>query len=126
MEGIRQWGRTHLDDGSVEENSGLGKAINYLNKHFDGLTAFCRIPGAQLDNNKMENQLKLVIRDRKNAMFRKTQTGADIGDVVTSLIATCAEAGTNVFDYFIRLQREHKQVKLTPAQYLPWNFTPPE
>ena len=125
LEGLRQWGRTHLDDGSVEENSGLGKAINYLNKHFDGLTAFCRIPGAQLDNNRMENQLKLVIRDRKNAMFRKTQTGADIGDIVTSLIATCAESGTNVFDYFIWLQQEHEQVKLNPKHYLPWNFKPP-
>ena len=125
MEEIRQWGQTHLDNDTVEQNSGLGKAIAYLNKHFDGLTAFCRIPGAQLDNNKMENQLKLVIRDRKNAMFRKTQTGADIGDVITSLIATCAEAGTNVFDYFIRLQREHEKVKVNPKDYLPWDFKPP-
>lgn len=125
MEEIRQWGQSHLDDDTIEENSGLGKAIQYLNNHFDGLTAFCRIPGAQLDNNKMENQLKLVIRDRKNAMFRKTQTGADIGDVITSLIATCAEAGVNVFDYFIHLQREHENVKLNPKHYLPWNFKPP-
>lgn len=124
MRSIRQWGQAHLDNDTVEQNSGLGKAISYLDRHFDGLTAFCRVPGAQLDNNKMENQLKLVIRDRKNAMFRKTQTGADIGDVVTSLIASCAEAGTNVFDYFIHLQREHKHVKSTPEHYLPWNFKP--
>ena len=92
MMSIKHWGQTHLDNETVEHNSGLGKAIAYLNNHFDGLTTFCRIPGAQLDNNKMESQLKLVIRDRKNAMFRKTQAGADIGDVITSLIATCAEA----------------------------------
>ena len=75
MENIRQWGKTHMNNGTVEENSGPGKAIQYHDKHFDGLTAFCRIPGAQPDNNKMENQLKLVIRDRKNAMFRKTHGG---------------------------------------------------
>jgi transposase len=125
MKSIRQWGQTHLDNDTVEQNSGLGKAMTYLNKHFDGLTAFCRVPGAVLDNNKMENQLKLMIRDRKNAMFRKTQTGADIGDVVTSLIATCAEAGINVFDYFIHIQREHENVKSNPADYLPWDFKPP-
>ena len=125
IKSVQDWGLAHLNDETVEQNSGLGKAINYLNNHFGGLTAFCRIPGARLDNNKMENQLKLVIRDRKNAMFRKTQTGADIGDVITSLIATCAEAGTNVFDYFIHLQREHENVKSNPEHYLPWNFKLP-
>ena len=78
----------HPDDNTSEENSSLGKEIRYLNNHFDGMTAFCRIPSAQLDNNKMENQFKRVIIDRKNTMFRKTHTGADIGDVITSLIAT--------------------------------------
>ena len=57
----------------------------------------------------MESQLKLVIRDRKNTMFRKTQAGADIGDVITSLLATCAEVGINVFDYFIRFNGNMKK-----------------
>lgn len=125
MNEINAWGQAHLDNETVEANSGLGKAISYFINHFEGLTAFCHIPGAQLDNNIMENQLKLVIRDRKNAMFRKTQTGADIGDVITSLIATCAQAGVNVMEYFIHLQREHQQVQAQPEQYLPWNFKRP-
>jgi hypothetical protein len=35
----------------VEPNSGLGKAITYLLRHWKGLTAFLREAGAPLDNN---------------------------------------------------------------------------
>lgn len=122
MAEIRAWGRQHLHDGSVEENSGLGKAIRYFDKHYEGLTCFCTVPGAQLDNNLMEAELKLVVRDRKNAMFHKTLSGASIGDVITSIIATASWAGINIFDYLNTLQREQNAVKLTPENYLPWNY----
>ncbi|MCW8336745.1 IS66 family transposase, partial [Vibrio paucivorans] len=105
METIRSWGETELTLGNVEENSGLGKAISYFNKHYDGLTAFCHLEGGQLDNNKAEQALKLVARNRKNAMFHKTQAGASIGDVVMGMIATAAETGVNVLDYFNTVQR---------------------
>lgn len=122
MAEIRAWGCQHLLDGSVEENSGLGKAIRYFDKHYEGLTCFCTVPGAQLDNNLMEAELKLVVRDRKNAMFHKTLSGASIGDVITSIIATASWAGINIFDYLNTLQREQDAVKLTPENYLPWNY----
>ncbi|AJR06218.1 putative transposase IS66 [Photobacterium gaetbulicola Gung47] len=64
-----------------------------LHKHYEGLTAFFRIEGAQLDNKRTEQSLKLVARNRtrKNVMFHKTQAGAGIADVVMSIIATSAE-----------------------------------
>jgi transposase len=66
--------------------------------------------------------LKIVVRDRKNAMFHKTLLGATIRDVITSMIATGSEAGVNVMDYFTLLQREQKQAKSHPENYLPWNY----
>lgn len=122
MAEIRAWGQQKLTDRLVEENSGLGKAIRYFNKHYEGLTRFCWVAGAQLDNNLMEAELKLVVRDRKNAMFHKTLSGASIGDVVTSIIATASWAGVNIFDYLNTLQREQDKVKLAPEKYLPWNY----
>ncbi|WP_447064944.1 IS66 family transposase [Vibrio alginolyticus] len=122
MEQIREWGETELNRGRVEENSGLGKAIGYFNKHYDGLSAFCHIEGAPIDNNKAEQALKLVARNRKNAMFHKTQAGASIADVVMGMIATSAEAGINVLDYFNTLQRKQGEVKANPQQFLPWNY----
>ena len=35
----------------TEPNSGLGKAISYLLRHWTKLTLFLRQPGAPLDNN---------------------------------------------------------------------------
>ena len=122
MEELLAWGQAKLDDGAVEENSGLGQAIRYFIKHYEGLTAFCRIEGAQLDNNLMEGQLKLVVRNRKNAMFHKTLAGASVADVVTSMIATASWAGLNVFDYFNTLQRQQQDVKAQPERFLPWNY----
>ncbi|MFT4806748.1 MAG: transposase [Paraglaciecola sp.] len=78
--------------------------------------------GAKLDNNAIEAMLKIVVRDRKNAMFHKTLLGATIGDVITSMIATGSEAGINVMDYFTLLQREHEHAKAEPEKYLPWNY----
>ncbi|VAW64641.1 hypothetical protein MNBD_GAMMA10-529 [hydrothermal vent metagenome] len=122
MERIKRWGEAHLQNETVEENSGLGEAIRYFNKHYKGLTRFCEIEGAQLDNNRMEAQLKLVVRDRKNAMFHKTLAGAAIGDVITSMIATASQVNINVFEYFNWLQQAHKKVVLDPEYYLPWNY----
>lgn len=119
---IKLWGETHLSEGSIEENSGLGKAIRYFIKHYAGLSCFCRISGVKLDNNQIEAMLKIVVRDRKNAMFHKTLLGATIGDVITSMIATGSEAGINVFEYFTVLQRDQEKVKTHPANYLPWNY----
>jgi len=122
MARIKRWGEEALQNETVEANSGLGKAIGYFIKHYEGLVSFCKIEGAQLDNNLMEAQLKLVVRDRKNAMFHKTLSGAAIGDVITSMIATANQANINVFDYFNCLQRENERVIADPEYYLPWNF----
>jgi transposase len=122
MAEIKQWGENHFDKETVEENSGLGKAIKYFINHYDGLTRFCTTEGAYLDNNRVEAMLKITVRDRKNAMFRKTLAGASVGDVLTSMIATGSEAGINVFEYFTVLQENKDDVKRAPQNYLPWNY----
>ena len=127
MEEIRAWGATQLENNEVggspvEANSGLGKAIRYFDKHFDGLTRFCTQEGARIDNNAMERHLKLVVRNRKNANFYKTAAGAAIGDVLTSVIATSAEAQINVFDYLNAIQQHKDKAAANPAQWLPWNY----
>lgn len=122
MAKIRAWGKKKLEDDSVEENSGLGKAIRYFEKHYEGLTQFCTCVGAKIDNNIMEQQIKLVVRNRKNASFFRSSVGADVGDIITSVLATAARAGVNLFDYLNALQRNSENVKKNPDQWLPWNY----
>ncbi len=86
------------------------------------MSLFCQIEGAPLDNNRMEQALKLIIRGRKNALFFKTPAGAAIADVITSVVATAYQAGINAFDYLVALQRHAETVKRQPEQWLPWNY----
>jgi transposase len=122
MEQLRDGFQRQLDSGDVEANSGLGQAIGYFLRHYAGLTAFCRFEAAPLDNNPLEQALKLVIRGRKNALFFKTPAGAAIADVITSVVATAHHAGINTFDYLIALQRHADAVKAQPERWLPWNY----
>ena len=122
MEGLRDWGRTQLAEGKVEANSGLGTAIKYLDNHFEGLTAFCYHEGAPLDNNFMEGVFKFIANSRKNFYFYKTLAGAQVGDAITSIIATCEANGVNAFDYLVAIQRYHFEVSRDAKAWLPWNY----
>lgn len=122
MRTIHAWGERQLAEGVVEANSGLGKAIRYFLNHFEGLTCFCTVEGARLDNNAMEATLKLIVRGRKNFSFYRTLAGAAISDVITSMIATCVRAQINPFDYFNALQRHQTRVSASPQDWLPWNY----
>jgi hypothetical protein len=89
MEGLRQWMENQFAEHKTEPNSGLGKAISYLLRHWTKLTLFLRQKGAPLDNNIVERALKKAILHRKNALFYKTMNGARVGDLYMSLIHTC-------------------------------------
>ena len=112
------WGQQRL----VEPNSGLGKALRYLLKHWQELTLFLRKAGAPLDNNLCEQILKRAILHRKGSMFYKTVTGAETGDIYMSLIHTCRLCDVNPFDYLNALQQRAQEVIDAPARWLPWNF----
>ena len=116
------WSQRQINDRLVEPNSALGKAYNYLINHQVGLLAFTRIEGAGLDNNLMENALRIIVLGRKNYLHFKEQIGAKVADIITSVCATAEASGANCFDYLVSLQRYAENVKASPDQFLPWNY----
>jgi hypothetical protein len=122
MEKLKAWLIEQFDEKKVEPNSGLGKAISYMLKHWEPLTLFLRVPKAPLDNNLCEQVLKQAILHRKNALFYKTEHGAYIGDLFMSLIHTCNLARVNSFQYLTILQKHSSEVFKNPQQWLPWNY----
>jgi len=119
---LKQWMRRQFDDHEVEPNSGLGEAMQYMLRHWEGLTLFLRVAGAPLDNNVCERALKKAICHRKNSLFYKTENGARIGDMCMSLIHTAELNGANPFDYLVELMRHEKEVSQEPGKWLPWNY----
>ena len=122
MDQFEQWMVEQFSQHKVEPNSGLGKAITYMQRHWKGLTLFLRQPGAPLDNNICERALKLAVLHRKNALFYRTSNGAHVGDLFMSLIHTCQLNGVNSFDYLVELMRHAAQVAANPREWMPWCY----
>jgi hypothetical protein len=122
MNDLHQWLEAQLKEHKVEPNSGLGKAIEYMLRHWQPLTLFLREPGAPLDNNLVERALKKAILHRKNSLFYKTLNGAQVGDLYMSLIHSCELNDVNPFDYLTELQRYAEELGSKPADWMPWNY----
>ncbi len=122
MDDLRRWLGEQFDQRKAEPNSSLGKAIAYMQKHWEKLTLFLRVAGAPLDNNICERALKMSIRHRRNSLFYKTERGAKAGDAYMSLIHTCQHSRVDPFEYLTQLQRHHERVAASPADWLPWNY----
>jgi len=122
MKDLKTWLEEQLDQNKVEPNSGLGKAIGYMLEHWQPLTAFLRVRNAPLDNNICERALKKAILHRKNALFYKTEHGAQVGDLFMSLIHTCNLAKENPFDYLVALQEHASELAKHPDRWMPWNY----
>jgi len=122
MEQLHHWLEAQFAERKTEPNSGLGKAITYLLRHWRPLTLFLWQAGAPLDNNLVERALKRAVLHRKNALFYRTLNGAEVGDLFMSLIHTCQLCGANSFDYLTELQRHAQELAAQPAQWMPWNY----
>lgn len=58
MDELHKWLEQQLAERKTEPNSGLGKAITYLLRHWRPLTLFLREGGAPLDNHIVERSLE--------------------------------------------------------------------
>jgi transposase len=122
MDELKRWLNQQIDDHLVEPNSSLGKAIAYMQSHWETLTRFLTTPGAPIDNSLAERALKLFIRQRKNSLFYKSSHSAYMASVLTSLIATCIYGGVNAVEYLVALQENRREVFSDPAAWLPWAY----
>jgi transposase len=122
MESLRQWLDDQITSHRVEPNSPLGDAIGYMQRHWDKLTLFLRVPAAPLDNNIVERGLKRAILHRKNSLFYKTTNGALVGDTFMSLVHSAELCNADPFDYLVALQKHHDQVTANPPAWMPWSY----
>ena len=122
MEELHKWLEAQFAEKKTEPNSGLGKAITYLLRHWNGLTAFLRDGKAPLDNNICERALKRAVLHRKNALYYRTLNGAQVGDLFMTIIHTCDLCRINSFEYLTELQRHATELAANPSEWMPWNY----
>lgn len=122
MDALKTYMDAVIEEKIVEPNSELGRAIHYMQRHWEKLMRFLSVAGAPIDNNIVERALKIAIRNRKSAMFYRTVYSAGIGGMITSIIYTCHLAKANPHHYLTVLQTHAKAIAQHPEQWLPWNY----
>lgn len=122
MEELKGYCNGLLESKSTEPNSSLGKAINYLNNHWQEFTQFLRLPGVILTNNENEQLIKRAVLNRKNAYFFRNETGAKIADILMSIIETCIYNNVNPWKYLIIIQEQQEDIRRNPRLWTPWCF----
>lgn len=122
MNELKEYMEKLINDKLVEPNSELGKSIKYMQRHWEKLTRFLTVAGAPIDNNIVERALKIAIRNRKSALFYRTEYSAGIGGMLTSIIYTCHLNGQNPHHYLVALQVHQAKVVANPKHWLPWNY----
>lgn len=122
MEELHLWMSAQIRGRKAEPNSGLGRAIEYMLKHWEPLTLFLREPGAPLDDDACERALKRAVLYRKNSLFCRTRQGAEVGDSFMSVIHTCELNDVNPFGYMVAVLKHPVQVEDSPEEWMPWNY----
>lgn len=118
LDALKAWIEEELE--RTEPNSTLGPALRYMVRHWQGLTEFLRTPGCPIDTNRVERALKRAVLNRKNALFYRTQHGADVGDVIMSVVETARVAGVDLWTYLVDAVRNRAAVRACPGDWLPW------
>lgn len=106
----------------IEPNSDIGKAYNYMLNNEHELSAFCRYPGAPLENNLSERTLRLPVHLRDAAPFYRSVIGAAIAATILSVGSTAYHAGVNLLDYFVAMLRHSDDVRARPYDWVPWLY----
>jgi transposase len=85
--------------GTVLPKSPLGDALRYLTNQWAALQRFVDDGRLAIDNNRAENQLRVVALGRKNWLFAGSFEGARRAALLYSLVQSCALAGVSPFEY---------------------------
>ena len=105
-----------------EPNSKTFSVLKYFLNHFHKFIGFCTLENAPICNNLSERMLKTIIRHRKNSLFFKTQIGANVADIYTSILFTAKANKINPPQYLRDLLIYQKLWKQNPQDWLPWNY----
>ena len=108
----------------VSAKSRLGEKLTYIANHWAGLQVFLSDGRVEIDSNAVENTIRPIALNRKNALFAGHDEGGKIWGMMASLIETCKMNNVNPFDYLKAtleaLANGHSQARID--ELMPWAF----
>jgi transposase len=83
----------------ISAKSRLGEKLAYIHRHWTGLQIFLTDGRVEIDSNPVENLVRPIALNRKNALFAGHDEGGRAWGRIASLIETCKINGVEPFDY---------------------------
>jgi transposase len=84
---------------TVLPKSPLGDAVRYLSNQWTALQRYVEDGRLAIDNNRAENQLRVVAVGRKNWLFAGSLAGAHRAALLYSLVQSCKLVDVPPFEY---------------------------
>lgn len=110
----------------ISAKSRLGEKLAYIHRHWDGLQTFLTDGRVEIDSNSVENLVRPIALNRKNALFAGHDEGGKAWGRIASLIETCKINGVEPFAYLKStleaIAAGHPKNRIDDL--LPWNFKP--
>jgi len=108
----------------VSAKSRLGEKLAYIHNHWDGLQTFLHDGRVEIDSNGVENLIRPIALNRKNALFAGHDEGGRSWGRIASLIETAKINGVEPFAYLKAtleaIASGHPKGQIDDL--LPWNF----
>ena len=78
-----------------DRHSQMYKALNYVIRHFEELTAYLDIPEMPLDNNATEREIRAMVMGKKAYLFCQTDEACERAAMMYSFFGACKVKGKN-------------------------------
>ena len=91
---------------SVTPKSPIGKALEYSMKRWKELTLYISDGRLEIDNNKIENEIRPIALGRKNYLFAGSHESAQRIAMIYSLLATCKANGIDPHSWITKVLEE--------------------
>ena len=96
---FRRW--LDIREAELLPQSSIGKAVSYCTSQWVNLMRFLTDPAVDPTNNAAERLLKPAALLRKNSMFAGSDSGADRGATMLTMINTCRLIGVDAETYIV-------------------------
>ena len=110
----------------VSAKSRLGEKLSYIHNQWDGLQTFLQDGRVEIDSNSVENLIRPIAINRKNALFAGHDEGGKAWGRIASLIETAKINNVEPFAYLKAtletIADGHPKNRIDDL--LPWNFQP--
>lgn len=91
---------------AVTPKSPIGKALEYSLKRWKELTLFITDGQLEIDNNKIENEIRPIALGRKNYLFAGSHESAQRIAMIYSLLASCKANGIDPMKWLTQVLEE--------------------